>query len=215
MATRRDLEGAMVVYPEIVAGNPLKSKKVVRWFLHIPGNRSGKIRYGKNELYFHFQSAFLHADYPSQELRFFVQLKEFVRTNYGERSGTCYILRKGKDRPLEHDLDQGIVVDDLTHEEMAKVFNQCEFCISYDLYTGYSRYAAFCGCKSIVVPQDGLSIEQWRPDEALRFGVAYGIDDLKRAEDTVDEMRKIMETDLKTALESVDGFAKRCLEYFA
>jgi hypothetical protein len=215
MATRRDLEGAMVVYPEIVAGNPLKSKKVVRWFLHIPGNRSGKIRYGKNELYFHFQSAFLHADYPSQELRFFVQLKEFVRTNYGERSGTCYILRKGKDRPLEHDLDQGIVVDDLTHEEMAKVFNQCEFCISYDLYTGYSRYAAFCGCKSIVVPQDGLPIEQWRPDEALRFGVAYGIDDLKRAEDTVDEMRKIMETDLKTALESVDGFAKRCLEYFA
>ena len=45
-----DLSDLIVIYPEIVFGNPLGAKNVVRWFLHNPGFFSGKIYYGQNTL---------------------------------------------------------------------------------------------------------------------------------------------------------------------
>ena len=45
----------------------------------------------------------------------------------------------------------------------------------------YCRYAAMCGCIPVVVPQEGLSKEDWRPELANRYGIAYGWDDVSWA----------------------------------
>ncbi|NTW17510.1 MAG: hypothetical protein HGA41_08660, partial [Syntrophaceae bacterium] len=43
-------EEDIVVYPEIVPGNPLNAKKVVRYILNVPGKLGGDKEYDKNEI---------------------------------------------------------------------------------------------------------------------------------------------------------------------
>jgi hypothetical protein len=220
IASQRDLEDAIVVYPEVIKGNPLGARKVVRWFLHRPGfHVTGPLNYGKNEeLYFYYQDVFDTAGLgPTRgsKLYFPVILENvFRQTNFGARQGTCYVLRKGASRPLRHDIRSGIVVDDLPHREIAKVFNSCEYCISYDLYTAYSVYAAICGCKTIVVPEPGLSREAWQPVAEHRYGVAYGEDDLEWAARTRPMLLDQMKREQAASLERVQGFAEECCKFF-
>jgi hypothetical protein len=100
------------------------------------------------------------------------------------RSGSCYLLHKGKHRPIVHDLADSVPLDGLSPEEMADVFNRTEILYCYDLYTMYARYAALCGCVPVVVPDPDLTRDQWvmRPED--RYGVAYGEDDIPWALET-------------------------------
>jgi len=38
--------------------------------------------------------------------------------------------------------------------------------------------AAMCGCTPVVIPDPGLTREQWTPEGGDRYGVAYGVDDV-------------------------------------
>ncbi|MCK5424804.1 MAG: hypothetical protein KAI89_05485, partial [Emcibacter sp.] len=90
VATPKDLnDNSIVIYPEIINGNPLKHKNVVRWFLHKPGHHTGKVEYGENELYFIFDQ---YCDDPSlnnnpENELFLVQLNPAYKNNNGNRSG--------------------------------------------------------------------------------------------------------------------------------
>lgn len=213
-----DLKDAIVVYPEIIAGNPLNSRKVVRWFLHKPGYHTDEINYGSNELYFYYDKQFDDPTinpHPDNRLNV-VELMSGVyrRKNFGTRAGVCYMIRKGKDRDLTYHPKNAVLVDALSHKEMAEAFNEYEYFISYDMYTMYSRYAAMCGCKSIVVPMDGMSKEEWYPEEKCRYGIAYGCEDLPWAAQTRD---KLIEANLEAEKEteaSVELFVQRCDSFF-
>lgn len=219
IAGYKDLKDAIVVYPEIVNGNPLLASKIVRWFLHKPGFHTGTVNYGSNELYFFYNEAFNDESInPVKDSKLSIlDLKREIYkiTNSGKRSGTCYMIRKGRDRPLIHDLHDSIKVDGMSHESLARIFNEREFFYCYDLYTLYSVYAAMCGCKSIVVPMDGLSAQQWRPDERDRYGIAYGLDDLDYAAKTRQKMLQFLD-ELETSSErSVTHFMERCDKFFS
>jgi hypothetical protein len=184
VARRRDLAGAIVLYPEIVAGNPLASRTVARWLLHRPGYHTGSIDYGPSDLFFFYQEAFddaavTHGRAERLTLTWFHDA--YRCTNEGERSGSAYMLRKGKGRPIAHDLNDSILVDDLSHEEKAAVFNRVKYFYCYDLYTMYGLYAALCGCIPIIIPDPGLPKEAWTPSEQDRYGIAYGEGDVASA----------------------------------
>lgn len=218
LARDEDLDSAVVIYPEIVAGNPLRAKHVVRWFLHKPGFHTGKVDYGQNELHFYYQKAF-DASFPRSrnggEL-FVAKVFSDVYRNEGraDRKGRCYVLKKGRERAAGLDLSDGIVIDDLSHREVADVFNRVEYCISYDSYTFYSIYAAMCGCKSIVVPVPGESKEAWQPNERLRYGLAYGENDLTFAAATLGEMEKYWAERDEACRKNVRSFMAACASYF-
>jgi hypothetical protein len=91
-----------------------------------------------------------------------------------QRKGTAYCLRKGKDKELVHDLMDSVLIDGKSHAEIAKIFKSVDRFISYDTLTAYSRFAALCGCTSIVVPDSGVSIDDWYPNDKDRCGISYG-----------------------------------------
>ena len=220
LTTRSDLRGAIVVYPEIVLGNPLESKAVVRWLLNKPGVRTDKVSYGKDELNFCFNPQFRNPQLPDSEqpqLKI-LYIRDDIYLDQGnvQRSGTCYILRKGAKRKIEHDLSHSVVVDDLSHAETAAVFNKVERCISYDTQTLLSRYALLCGCSSIVVPEQGVSLEEWRPNEGDRLGIAYGFADqeLSHAQATRGDLIKLMNRQKTESLEQLKRFIHRSCDHF-
>lgn len=207
-------KNSIVVYPEIISGNPLRGRKVVHWLLHKPGFHTGLIQYGSGDLAFYFQEAFnehnldlkigaeLQVVYPRTDI--------YKKTNFGKRSGTCHILRKGKGRQMLHDLNNSTLIDDLSHEQIAKIFNQMERLISYDMYSLYSQYAAVCGCISIVVPEDEVDTKTWQPIEELRYGVSYGFDDIEWATKTQEKVAEYLSSQESNSSQSVRGFIAFC-----
>jgi hypothetical protein len=194
--TMPDLRGRRVIaiYPETVDGNPLGADHVVRWLLYHPGIIAPNARFTENELVFFFQEAFLPEGHSIPKDNF-LQL-HWIRDDIyrdlgiGNRHGTCRMVRKGQATfdPSMSAGDRFDLLDSRTHEEIAEVFNQCEFFVSHDIYTMYLYYAALCGCVPIAVPQPGLDGAAWRSTFELRYGVAYGETEVDWARATRDQL---------------------------
>jgi hypothetical protein len=217
----RDSNEWIVIYPETVNGNPLEGKNIVRWFLHHPGFHTKQVFYGAGELYYRFNDA-VHtikiegsttADDYLKVISYPVEYYNMQEVSE-ERKGTAYCIRKGKGKKIVHDLDDSILIDGMSHSETAAVFKKVKRFISYDTYTAYSIFAILCGCESVVVPDDGVSEEQWYPNEEDRYGIAYGFDRLEWALSTkLRQVSRVTTEHEKTSL-CVDNFAKGAIAYF-
>ena len=219
IARTSDIKDAIVIYPEITFGNPLRAKKVVRWLLNKPGVLTGEVNYGSKDLllYFHEQFNDWQLNPNKQNHLRVIELMSDVyrKINTGERIETCYMVRKGKNRNLDQHDDNAIQVDRLSHKQMAEVFNRCKYFVSYDLYTMYSRYAAMCGCIPIVIPEPGMVKEQWRPEVEFRYGIAYGWDDIPWAIETRGKLLEHIDESASSSRKSVDKFVEISQAYFA
>lgn len=176
---------SVVIYPEIVWGNPLDATNVVRWLLYKTKYKNIIGAYSKNDLFIAYREVF--DDISLNPNHYIVNLSCFnkdlyKRYNYGDRKGKCYIIRKGAKRfDLPNSFD-GPIVDQLSEKEKVEIFNECEYCFSYDTQTTYSSIAAVCGCISIVVPEPGKTRKDYRgEDDNPGYGIAYG-DDIKEIE---------------------------------
>ena len=174
----------VVVYPEGIHGNPAGAKNVVRWLLHQPGFHTGDISYGIGELHVKYNSAIHDFHFPGCTLATHsLKIIHYPTNLYSEatkaigRTGTAYCIRKGKGKKMVHDVSNSILIDGKSHAEIAMIFSNVERFISYDTLTAYSRFAAISGCTSIVVPDQGVSVEEWYPNIKDRWGIAYGFSD--------------------------------------
>lgn len=165
-----------MVYSEIIKGRVFNTDKVVRWLLYYNTYQDEDINKEK-DLFIAYRLEFNNWELnPNGKVVCcsYFDLNLYKQTNFGQRSGTCFILHKGKNSPdFPENLD-GFIVDSLTEKEKVKVFNQCERCISYDTQTDYSHIAALCGCFSIVIPEQGNGCSDYRNDDDQRYGVAIG-----------------------------------------
>lgn len=219
LATKADLnDDAVVIYPEVVDHNPLRAKNVVRWLLHRPGFHTGRIKYGIKDKYFFFQEAFnepsLNSEADNLLRTMFVRDDIYRQTHFGPREGSCHIIRKGKNRPLIHHASDSLLIDGMSHQEAAAVFNRVRLCISYDPYTMYSQFAAMCGCESIVIPEEGMTLDSWYPDPRDRYGVAFGTENLEEARRTARLLLPHLKEQERTANKSVRRFVEKCEGYF-
>lgn len=209
----------IVIYPDTVYGNPLKAKKVVRYFLYYNRFSNDDNAYGDNDLFICYRKQYndwkLNPNGYELQTSYF-DLDLYKRTNIGERHGTCYIIRKGKNRtdlPISFD---GPIIDDMTEENKVSIFNSCERCISYDTQTAYSSIAAMCGCVSIVVPEKGKGRNDYLTDDDVVYGVAYGFsdDEIAYAMNTANRVKELYEKQNAKGIEEVKKFVNICEEYF-
>jgi hypothetical protein len=212
----------VVVYPELVFGNPLRAPHVVRWMMHRPGFHTKQVYFGFNELHFYFSKAFRQFDYPGNKTSdLLLAIRHYPYNVYldqgtaRERSGTAYCLRKGKGRPLQHDISDSVLIDGKSHEEIAEIFKRVKTFISYDLWTAYSRFAALAGCDSVVVPEPGMNKLEWTPEADRRAGIAYGFDDLHDARQSRDHLIELVKGTESESIETTQAFIAEVDAHFA
>ena len=211
-------EDLVVIYPEVISGNPVGVKKVARWLLHDPGRLTGKVYYETGEIYFPYTHFTADLKIPHSKTSSSVILIqhtpfEVFNTNgvAAKRAGSAYCLRKGKDRKIIHDLQDSICIDDLTQDEVAKVFKKVEYFYAYDTRTFYSQLAALCGCKSIIIPHPHLDVHD---DPSFLLGVAYGMKDLERAEQTKPLLLQQLKKEEESSRENAIKMLKEICDFF-
>lgn len=210
-------KNTIVVYPDMIYGNFLHARKVVRWLLYY--NRYDESAYGKDDLFLTYRDVFNDMKLNPMKRKLYTpyfNLDLYRQKNYGKRSGKCYVVRKGAKRlDLPEKLD-GIVVDDLPEKEKVEIFNQCEYCISYDTQTAYSSIAAICGCISVVIPEVGKTWEDYCDSIEEKYGVAYSFDndEIEWARRTANKARERYVMINQEGKQSAEEFVNYCKKYF-
>jgi hypothetical protein len=215
----RNCDSWIVIYPEIVFGNPLAAKNVVRWLLHHPGYLFGDFAFSSNELHVRYKKWISPISIPN--ITNYPDVLTIFATPpcYGEglpsekRSGTAYCIRKAQGCKIIHDLTDSINIDGKSHEEIASILKSVKTFISYDCQTAYLLFAAVCGCDSVAIPMEGLSEDEWQPVED-RWGLAYGFDKIQWARETRPLLLSKLQRAQSDSINSTKAFATYCNNFF-
>lgn len=173
-------DNAVVIYPEIISGNPLNAKNVVRWILLELGIEMPLNHYktwNPTDLIYHWESIEKQLTCP-----FFNDV--FTNKKLENRNNTCYIIKKArlihKNIVYTHP-ENSICIDELSLQEINCIFNSCKYFYCYDSNSYYIIYAAICGCIPIIHTVEGVSEDDYFKSKITYFnntihnkGLVYG-----------------------------------------
>jgi hypothetical protein len=220
-------DNTIVVYPEIIQGNPLNCKNVIRWILlelgiEMPHDHylswgltsleSGVASDGTNNLIYHWETN----KYKSILCCPWFNIN-FIYKNI-PKTKTCYMIKKGylihKNIKFFHKEDS-ILIDNLNISEKNDIFNESTYFYCYDTKSAYAIFAISCGCIPIIYPIENVSKEEYFKSTALykdnkiyNAGIAYGIDDLEHAHNTklegINMYRELFDSYKSTVISALD-----------
>lgn len=193
---RRDHRAAgvepIVVYPEVVSGNPFGASVVARYILNKPGLLGGETAYPDSELLFCYSPEFLPPGMKAEPLTVPVfdlglfrpglpaserRGRYFYAARYRERGGVLFDETK--------DCIELSMREPRSLEELAVIFRTAEVLYSYER-SALCTEAMVCGCPVVYLPNPILTEF---PAEAQhgRDGAAWGADpgEIARAKATV------------------------------
>ena len=137
----------IVVYPEIIRGNPLKAKRVVRYILNVPGKLGGDKQYDKDDILVTYDGVLcqlentIHLQIPCVE--------EFFEDRGCQRIVDCYWIGKGKN--TQHPIVKDAIEITYTWPEkrraLAELLNRTKTFYTYDDRTALILEAMLCGCE--------------------------------------------------------------------
>lgn len=223
----------IALYPEVIPGNPLRAKHVIRWILLIPPSGISK-SWKPTDRIIEFLPVFLHLyNKRHPELPDLVPCASlfapFCNHTYpnhrGVRSGTCFTVRKAfacwhtsRSIQLMHDPVDSIRFEpgySLEQEKQIDVFHKCERFYSYDCFTFLSVIAAMCGCLSIVAPAMDLTLDEFYKlgGPLVQNGIAYGDspEQLRHAQTTA----PLVHAEVQACIQQVPRDAQRLLAILA
>ena len=224
-----DINDYIVICPETIniqnEVEPLnKSKNIVRWILYKLGYFTGFDKwYSFNEKIYTYCKYFTkNTQYEnSKELVYFEpKLNLYFNKNLERKKEDCILIKKGKSKKINRN---GLVLDDVIYNQdfifsdewLCDIFNQHYQFISYDTSSYHSVQAALAGCISIVIPDEGVSKEEWISKQPLlKYGVAYGFDDIEWAISTAHLVRPHLEEYYQHCMNTISDFRKDCLLNF-
>lgn len=162
-------EDAIVVYPEIIPGNPLRAKRVVRWCLNYPGLLAGDATFAKGELVLAWDARMLDRVSAAAGVTLDASHVLAVPTIDPEfiypdpamaKDIDCFFVYKGKKvrerfvLPNEREL---VCIDEHapTLRDLGNLLRRTRRLYSYDHATLLFHEAWICGCELIQVHADG------------------------------------------------------------
>lgn len=215
-----DRENDIMVYPEIVAGNPYKMKKCVRYILFFNKVRNTYQTWDKNDFWIYFTEAFYDEMKPKNILSMFDTKVDFYRDLGKERENkSCYSKRKIADydhvSKEYHEEDSVFIGNDTSNpQEYLNLFNKYKRFYNYDNDSYTNTIAALCGCETIIVPVNGISAEEFkRKQPTQRYGVCYGLEDIENSKN-VDKLREDLINQEKNQLIQTNDMFDKIIDYF-
>lgn len=186
----------IVIYPEVVAGNPLEADCVVRWLLNFPGLLGGNNSYPASEMLIGFSKTLSDSVGEHVPVMHIPVINESV-FNPGKtpqpRKGSAFYAMKYK---VVHDgkvfgipPDAIEITRDLpnsqTPEEIAQILRSVEALYVFE-NTALATEAVLCGCPAVFMPNTWLD-EPIALNELGWDGFAWGNDpaEIERARQTV------------------------------
>ena len=225
-----DPDKDVVIYPEVIKGNPLGFKRIVRWALN-HGSHNLK-NFKKDNLVFYYSKFF--RDYifdmdcneliksQNNDVNNILQVlvpNESKFIDYGaKRKGSVFMCHKAIEKGYNIGLpekDSIQIRNNMNMNSLVKIFNSVERFYTYDTVTYYSVIAVLCGATSIVIPEKNLTKDEWRNKVwGMKYGIAYGVDDIEYAEETKSLVRSHIIELGKSSIDSVRNFIKVSKNYW-
>lgn len=143
----------VVIYPEIIIGNPLGAKNVVRWLLNVPGVCGGDGIFDDHDLIFSYHHTF---HWPKLDGYLFINNIEGDLTDFGlPRTHDCIWYYKSKSNRIQLN---GIEITSQwpeTKRELIDLLQRCKTFYSYDTVSCLPLEAKLCGCEVKQINGDG------------------------------------------------------------
>jgi hypothetical protein len=185
----------IVIYPEIIRGNPLKADCVARYILNFPGLLGGNTTYPETEFIFSYSKALAqHTNFPDNILFIPASNTDIYHpaTEKITRSGSCFYAAKYQEvhrgelfQITKNSIEITRDESRFTPEVIANLFQECEVFYTYE-NTALAIEAALCGCPTVFLPNRHLD-KIIASDELGQDGYAWGTDpeEIQRARETV------------------------------
>lgn len=209
---------AIMIYPEVVRGNPYGAKNVVRWLLHNPAITIGEVPDFPNETIFTYCD--IYSEHYKERIEgtltaFDLRIDSYTDKGQHIKGKTCYTIRKGTRTVRDKHPEDAVQIldyqDQQLGEDLIKIFDECETFICYDNNTFLCVHAALRGCNSIVIPEGNLTAEEWHNTAAYsRYGIAYGFDDMEYALSTRHLMKDYLRNYENESMQQLDNFIEIC-----
>lgn len=174
----------IAIYPEIIHGNPLGAKHVVRYILNEPGVMAtggvpGPTEFEETDYLYVFSEMFnKKLKLPGSKKLFLPILDTFLFKDQGRnRPKTAVFVGKGTNTG-EHPKGSRIINRGLASDQgaLADVLNQCHTLYQYDPISAMSEIARLCGCKVRLI-QDRFTKTVYRDYEPGINGISFREDE--------------------------------------
>ena len=198
IATEIDTKKDIIIYPEIERGNPFQAKHVVRYILsksHLVEIEGGShsSTWGDKDFWLYFHNLFYDGIKEKNILHLIhSKVDSYVDLGINRNIDACFTYRKNPSPPkLYHPQDSIEINYNTPDKELINIFNQCKRFYSYDTETYLSVLAALCGCESVIIPQKEKNKQEIINNQpTFKYGIAYGVDDIKHANNTQSLVRE-------------------------
>lgn len=173
----------IVVYPEVVAGNPRRGASVVRYLLNRPGLLGGSADLDPTELIYGYGEQVLPSHVDRENVLFIPHMDLTIFNNQdnpldSRRSGSLlYVGRYHEALKLYPELvaNTVLITHDWpeSHEELAALFRRSASLHCFES-TGVALEAAICGCPTIIHFSPYFNGTMVAEKEHGKYGIAFG-----------------------------------------
>lgn len=223
-ANRRRGRDDIVVYPEVVAGNPLGGKKVVRYLLNKPGHIGGvgMAGYGHDDYFLSFAEEFVPEGLRAQALALPLVDRTVYHAQPLDRPRQGFVLYAGRHRADYSELPPWVTPRTIVSRDNARLPDELAalYCEHVALVvwerTAAVMEALHCACPVIAAPN-----EAYDPDPIVRrlggCGIAVGWDReaLDRARQTVEQAVRIYWERFRDLDQNIHAFVESANRHFA